>query len=519
MQFKGNELSKPEHLLDCVHWLTDPDKKFPQYIKSIVPGWYITSAQYANWTNNPHMIRTDWANDVLLPRLGDKDIELSLQKWWGKTAFVVAQGEGLFTHDRLLKIRGIEINLHPDEALSNHIRRERDFFEADILDYLRDFHGAQKVIVDAGANIGNHAVYFANFLKYDSILCFEPLPDNFRLLELNLAYPNIELHQLALSDNKATLKMAPNKGNMGASRIYENGSIEIGAITLDSLNLQNVTLLKIDVEGYEPLVLEGAKDTISRCHPLILIEDGNSTYANLLPTNYVLEKSWPKHKTYLYKWTGKPYLISIYSYTPGVDIHNKSLPKLGDSVEQVNVELKTYPGHLFRWDFIPKELDRERIFIFTDTADVIFQKSIPSLSPDYIYVANEGEIFKNNRFWRSIMRRNPQFDTLENETIYNVGTFACRGKIMDTWISFLQSSRSKVRMMVTEQLLFNVWLRQPENYILLKELPDLFTSIYANMEKGVTILNENNQFVNKNGDLYSVVHFNGSTKELLKKIL
>lgn len=212
----------------------------------------------------------------------------------------------------------------------------------------------------------------------------------------------------------------------------------------------------------------------------------------------------------------KPFLISIYSYTPGVDRHLVSLSKLEGSVEPVKVVLDSYPGHLYRWDLIPKELDRNRVFIFTDTADVIFQKPIPLLSPDHIYVANEGEIFKNNRFWRAVIRRNPQFQILDNETIYNVGTFACSGHIMDSWVSFVQSARPTVRAMVTEQLLFNIWLRKPENYPLLMQIPDLFTSLYANLEKGTTTLDKNNQFVNKNGQLYAVVHFNGNTKELLK---
>ena len=211
----------------------------------------------------------------------------------------------------------------------------------------------------------------------------------------------------------------------------------------------------------------------------------------------------------------KPYLISIYSYAPQINNYIKSLPKLKDSVEPVSVELKSYPGHLFRWDFIPKELDRERIFIFTDSFDVIFQKPIPTLSPNYIYVTNERELFKDNSFWRRRMKRFTQFDSLYNETIYNAGTFACAGKLMDNWTNYLQSERSKFKYASYDQLLFNLWLHKPENHILLKELPDLFTSIYANMKKGTTILNKKNQFVNQNGELYSVVHFNGYTKNMI----
>lgn len=214
----------------------------------------------------------------------------------------------------------------------------------------------------------------------------------------------------------------------------------------------------------------------------------------------------------------KPYLISICSYAPELDNYTKSLSKLEDSVEPVSVILKSYPGHLLRWDYMPKDLDRERIFIFTDSFDVIFQKPIPTLSPDYIYVADEGEIFKNNGFWRSKMKNHPQFDILYDKPIYNIGSFACTGKRMDSFVSFSQTSRIGFKLGSTDQLLFNLWLQKPENHVLLKEIPDLFTSIYANMEKGLTVLNEKNQFVNQNGELYSIVHFNGGTKSVFKKI-
>jgi len=201
------------------------------------------------------------------------------------------------------KIRGIEINLHPNERLSNYHRQTHDFFEPELLDFIRKQHNKQKVIVDVGANIGNHAIYFANFLKYEELICFEPIPDNFELLKQNLSYPNIKLFQLALSDKETTIKMTPNSRNMGASKVEVDGTVDIEAITLDSLNLKDVTLLKIDVERHEPFVLAGAKKTIDRCHPLILIEDRYLRYEKLLP-GYVLEKGWPQYMTYLYKWAG-----------------------------------------------------------------------------------------------------------------------------------------------------------------------------------------------------------------------
>jgi len=204
-----------------------------------------------------------------------------------------------------LQIRGLNLFVYNNESVSNHLRQKKDFFESTTLDYLRDRHKIQKVIIDAGANIGNHSVYFANFLKYQKIICFEPVPDNFALLTKNLApYPNIKLYEVALSHQAIKLGMYCNLRNMGSAKIYRGGKLKVNAITLDSLNLKNVTLMKIDVEGHEPLLLEGAKDTINRCHPLILIEDWNHTYQKLLP-HYVLEKGWPEHQTYLYRYNSK----------------------------------------------------------------------------------------------------------------------------------------------------------------------------------------------------------------------
>jgi hypothetical protein len=99
-QFAGNEMSRPEYLLDSVHWDLAPEKSFPNEIARISEDWYATTSAYANWTNNPHMVRTEWAREVLVPRL-EGDIEKSLQGWWQQQEYIVAQGEGLFTHGRI----------------------------------------------------------------------------------------------------------------------------------------------------------------------------------------------------------------------------------------------------------------------------------------------------------------------------------------------------------------------------------------------------------------------------------
>ena len=212
-----------------------------------------------------------------------------------------------------MRIRGVELELHPEgEALSDHIRRENDFFEAEILDYLRDNHKFQRVIIDVGANIGNHTLYFANFLVSSFIWAFEPVLENFLLLENSLKHHIQErpmTHAIviplnyALSSKTQKVRITPNFGNMGASQISDDGAREVKATTIDTVlsSESNVTLIKIDVEGYEPEVIKGAQETIQLHRPLILIEDWGREYDSLLP-DYEIEKAWPEHQTFLYRW-------------------------------------------------------------------------------------------------------------------------------------------------------------------------------------------------------------------------
>jgi hypothetical protein len=103
-QFKGREYDRPTHLLDATYYHTHEElKAFPElsYYADRYNGWWVTGAHYANWTNNPTMFRTQFLRDHIVDKMGSRDVELDLQAWWEQQDFVVAQGEGLFTHWRI----------------------------------------------------------------------------------------------------------------------------------------------------------------------------------------------------------------------------------------------------------------------------------------------------------------------------------------------------------------------------------------------------------------------------------
>lgn len=97
--YEGREMDKPEYLLDSIHW-TNPEIFAPIHWDD---DFYWTSANYANWTNNPTFFRTQWLKDKIVPRMGVGDIEIELQPWWKeqKDITVLQHETGLFTHNRL----------------------------------------------------------------------------------------------------------------------------------------------------------------------------------------------------------------------------------------------------------------------------------------------------------------------------------------------------------------------------------------------------------------------------------
>lgn len=142
-----------------------------------------------------------------------------------------------------------------------------------------DFHTLPKVleeiqpgdvVVDAGACVGDTCGPFLERVgQKGHVIAFEPHPDAYECLKLNC--PTASVFQVALSDNQdgAGMMFDP---NAGASYLKDVGETFVRTMTLDSMELDRLSFLKIDVEGMELSVLRGAEQTIARFHPKLLIE-------------------------------------------------------------------------------------------------------------------------------------------------------------------------------------------------------------------------------------------------------
>lgn len=133
---------------------------------------------------------------------------------------------------------------------------------------------AASVAVDAGANVGAYARHMA--AQFGHVHAFEPAQDTFDCLALNISEwglsDRITAHQKALSDKAEGVSMGtPGLFRRSISREVK-GAGDIPAVTLDSVGLENVMFLKLDVEGYEMRTLQGAKALLDNSHPFVMME-------------------------------------------------------------------------------------------------------------------------------------------------------------------------------------------------------------------------------------------------------
>ena len=172
---------------------------------------------------------------------------------------------------------------HEEDLIQKCIHGSKEYFEKDFLEKVDKYLPKNAIILDIGANIGNHTLYWANESKAKKIYSFEPIPHTFSILKKNIEINNLQdkvaLFNIGLADEngKAEIKSFC-KQNLGGTRLKKlqsNTNLQIDIKMLDSINIEEkqIDLIKIDVEGMDNEVLTGAKKTLKKHKPsLILIE-------------------------------------------------------------------------------------------------------------------------------------------------------------------------------------------------------------------------------------------------------
>lgn len=149
-------------------------------------------------------------------------------------------------------------------------------------------------VVDVGANAGIFTLMAARLAgPGGSVHAFEPSPRDRERLQANVALnalPNVSVHAMALgrAAGKAVLAVSaaahPGHNTLGGFAYKEDAraySVEVEVMSLDdfarSAGLTRLDLLKIDVEGSETAVLEGAQESLRKFRPVIVAEAADAS--------------------------------------------------------------------------------------------------------------------------------------------------------------------------------------------------------------------------------------------------
>jgi FkbM family methyltransferase len=139
------------------------------------------------------------------------------------------------------------------------------------------------LFVDIGANVGWHALHAARGKSLEAVVAFEPDLFNAWLLDRNLmenGIDNVIVCCCAVGAQRGQARLyrykASNQGRHSLAADHGHGSKIVPVVDIDSalndlgFGNRRVTIIKIDVEGYEPAVIAGARATLARTDAVIL---------------------------------------------------------------------------------------------------------------------------------------------------------------------------------------------------------------------------------------------------------
>ncbi|WP_457962749.1 FkbM family methyltransferase [Arthrobacter sp. D1-29] len=186
----------------------------------------------------------------------------------GFLSFVVATA-----HGKSIKIA----TSSEDDHISASIKNTGNFYESQFLDALASILKPGDLVIDVGANVGNHTLYFSQVLGCH-VVAYEPVEEALRCLlhsvELNFADERVEVRPFAVGRTSGRAHVhSVNKGNLGATSLMPSMNGDIVLTSLDEQDIEGkVAFIKIDVEGMDLDVICGAKTLIERDRPFISCE-------------------------------------------------------------------------------------------------------------------------------------------------------------------------------------------------------------------------------------------------------
>lgn len=169
------------------------------------------------------------------------------------------------------------------------------FEECESADLAVGFCKSTNVCIQAGGNVGVWAAHLAK--TFEEVWTFEPDFENYICLTRNVP-TNVFRFMAGLGHKNMTVDLDRVDDNCGAHQVNLNGGT-IPLMTIDDLGLKACDLIILDIEGMEPLAIEGARKTIAEFMPVLMIEDRD------ISRRYGHRQGWPEKEIPGYRVAAK----------------------------------------------------------------------------------------------------------------------------------------------------------------------------------------------------------------------
>ncbi|MEJ7644332.1 MAG: FkbM family methyltransferase [Chryseolinea sp.] len=153
---------------------------------------------------------------------------------------------------------------------------------------------AEMIFADIGANQGEFALFAAKRLSRGKVLAFEPVNIYQQQLAENISlngFKNIDTFDFGLSDKSMQMPIYSSEEGIGENeglasifqsshrnRLVQQIELKIFDDVIQDLKISRLDFMKIDVEGAELMVLRGARKTIEKYRPYVMLEVSEETY-------------------------------------------------------------------------------------------------------------------------------------------------------------------------------------------------------------------------------------------------
>lgn len=255
----------------------------------------------------------DQKNLIELNKLNGHNLDIFLQRYIYET-LRIDNKKNIFS----FPFYGKTINMFLPFCSFDHIQftilSSASFFEKEELLFVRNRYfnlDKENIVLDIGANIGNHSLFFAMYCN-SKVFSFEPQENLCEIAqknyELNSVENKIDIIRKALGAKEIGGRYGNfTSQNTGATSVLESNTAgDFSIVPLDSYCFKTIDFIKIDVEGYETELLRGAQKTLESCICPIWIEifpENFETVNKLLNLYGYLLDNKLKYNNYIYKKT------------------------------------------------------------------------------------------------------------------------------------------------------------------------------------------------------------------------